>query len=186
MLEPVDVLELYKATGAYLEGHFLLASGQHSAKFLQSTTVMQFPQHAEAFGRAIAALFSEKPDFVIGPAMGGIVLAHETAKALGCRALFAEKELGGTMAIRSAFSIRAEERFIVVEDVMTTGGSLKKTIVAAEKAGARCVGIGCIIDRGLADLGDYPHPRALVKLEFPTYSPADCPLCRAGIPLEKV
>lgn len=183
MLEPVNVLELYKQTGAYLEGHFLLASGRHAPKFLQSTTVMQYPQHAEAFGRGIARFF-EKPDFVLGPAMGGIVLAHETAKALGCRALFAEKDGHGAMKLREAFKVKPNETFIAVEDVVTTGGSLIKAIRAAESHGAICVGIGCIINRGMAN---FSQPfKALLTLEFPSYPAEDCPLCHKGLSLEEV
>jgi orotate phosphoribosyltransferase len=191
MLQDVNVLDLYQQTGAYLEGHFLLASGRHAPKFLQSTTVMQHPHHAEAFGKGIAALFDVTPDFVIGPAMGGIVLAHETAKALaskhpGCRALFAEKDGHGSMMIREAFTVKPGETFIAVEDVVTTGGSLMKAVHAAERAGALCMGIGCIIDRGTAKLPEHLQFRALTRLEFPSYAPEDCPLCREKIPLVKI
>jgi orotate phosphoribosyltransferase len=181
----VNVLDLYQQTGGYLEGHFLLASGRHAAKFLQSTTVMQHPEHAEAFGQGLASLF-EKPDFVLGPAMGGVVLAHETAKALACRALFAEKDGPGEMKIREAFNIVQGETFIAVEDVVTTGGSLLKAIRAAEKLGARCVGIGCIINRGLATFSQELSFKALLTLEFPSYAADECPLCKQGIPLEEV
>jgi orotate phosphoribosyltransferase len=194
MLQSVNVLDLYKKTGAYLEGHFLLASGRHAPKFLQSTTVMQHPKHAEAFGQGIAALFADSdspPSFVIGPAMGGIVLAHETAKALaskhpGCRALFAEKDGHGGMTIREAFTVQKGETFIAVEDVVTTGGSLMKAVHAAEKAGATCIGIGCIIDRGTAKLPEHLTFKALVKLEFTSYAPEDCPSCKEKIPLVKI
>jgi orotate phosphoribosyltransferase len=186
MLKSVNVLDLYKETGAYLEGHFLLASGRHAPKFLQSTTVMQHPHHAETFGKGIAALFQTKPDFVIGPAIGGIVLAHEVAKALGCRALFAEKDGHGGMTIREAFVVRPAETFIAVEDVVTTGGSLMKAVHAAERAGAKCMGIGCIIDRGTAKLPGELTFKALAKLEFPSYAPEDCPLCKEKILLVKV
>jgi orotate phosphoribosyltransferase len=186
MLQGVNVLDLYQQTGAYLEGHFLLASGRHAPKFLQSTTVMQHPEHAEAFGKGITALFNAKPDFVIGPAMGGIVLAHEVAKTLGCRALFAEKDGHGGMMIREAFTVKAGETFIAVEDVVTTGGSLMKAVHAAERAGARCIGIGCIIDRGTAKLPEHLEFKSLVKLEFASYAPEDCPLCKEKIPLVKI
>jgi orotate phosphoribosyltransferase len=182
----VNVLELYQQTGAYLEGHFLLASGRHSPKFLQSTTVMQHPDHAETFGKGIASLFQEKPDFVIGPAMGGIVLAHEVAKTLGCRALFAEKDGHGGMTIREAFVVKPNETFIAVEDVVTTGGSLMKAVHAAERAGASCLGIGCILDRGTAKLPEHLTFKALARLEFPSYAPDDCPLCKEKIPLVKI
>lgn len=183
MLEPMDVLALYQRTGAYLEGHFLLASGRHSPKFLQSTTVMQHPEHAEALGAALAARFKElELSFVIGPAMGGVVLAHTVAKALGCRALFAEKMGKSQMMVRSAFKITPGERFLAVEDVITTGGSLRRAIRAAEEAGGHCADIGCIIDRMQSPLA----PRSLLRLEFPSYAPDACPLCQAGVPLEEV
>lgn len=178
----MDVLDLYKRTGAYLEGHFLLASGRHSPKFLQSLTVMQHPEHAEALGAALAEKFRGLDlDFVLGPAMGGVVLAHTVAKALGCRALFAEKA-GKGMMIREAFNVGAGERFLAVEDVITTGGSLRKAIRAAEDQGATCADIGCLIDRLQSPLA----PRSLLRLEFPSYTPDACPLCRAGVPLEAV
>ncbi|MGL4610609.1 MAG: orotate phosphoribosyltransferase [Trueperaceae bacterium] len=182
----MNVLDLYKTTGAYLEGHFLLASGRHSPKFLQSTTVIQHPEHAQGLGEAVAKLFQHKPDFVIGPQMGGVVLAHEVAKALGCRALFAEKDGGGGMMIREAFTVKPGETFIAVEDVMTTGGSLFKAIRATEHYGAICTGVGCIIDRGLSILPKELEVKALAVLEFPTYVPEECPLCKAKMPLVKV
>lgn len=179
----VNVLERYQATGAYLEGHFLLASGRHSAKFLQSTTVMQYPEHALAFGEALAQKLAPlQPDFVIGPAMGGVVLAFVVAKALGCRALFAEKDGQGGMLIREAFKLKPGETFVAVEDVVTTGASLQKAVAAAERAGTNCIGMACIIDRGLADLSLI----ALDKLVFPSYLAKDCPLCQAGHKLEEV
>lgn len=181
----MNVLELYQQTGAYLEGHFLLASGRHAPKFLQSTTVMQHPQYAETFGKGIASLF-EKPDFVLGPAMGGVVLAHETAKALGCRALFAEKDGQGGMKLREAFKVNPGETFIAVEDVVTTGGSLLKAIGAVEKLGAKCVGIGCIINRGMATFAQEIPFKALLTLEFPSYAANNCPLCQQGVALEEV
>lgn len=185
----MNVLQLYKDTGAYLEGHFLLASGRHSPKFLQSTTVMQYPQHVEAFGQGIAGLFHDlttPPDFVIGPAMGGIVLSHTVAKALGTRAIFAEKDGHGGMTIREAFVVKPGETFIAAEDVVTTGGSLYKAIQAAERAGAKCIGVGCIIDRGLSKLPAPLTLKSLEQLSFPTYAPDDCPLCKEKIPLVKV
>ena len=182
----MDILNLYRETGAYLEGHFLLASGRHSPKFLQSTTVVQYPQHAETIGAALAQKLNDTldtvPSFVLGPAMGGVVLAHTTAKALGCRALFAEKDGQGGMKIREAFEIKEGETFIAVEDVVTTGGSLQKSINAAEAEGGACVGIGCIIDRGSAEM----DLTALETLSFPTYPADACPLCAEDVPLEDI
>ncbi len=178
----MDVLDLYRQSGGFLEGHFLLASGRHSPKFLQSTTVFQYPERAEALGAALAAKFRGlNPDFVLGPAMGGVILAHTVARALGCRAIFAEKFSKG-MIIRDAFKVTPGERFLAVEDVITTGGSLRKAIRAAEGEGAECADVGCIIDR----LGSPLAPRSLLSLEFPTYDPGECPLCRDGVALEDV
>lgn len=183
----MDVLSLYRDAGAYLEGHFLLASGRHSEAFLQSTTLFQFPQHVEAVGAALAETFADvDAAFVIGPAMGGVVLAHTVARALGTRALFAEKDNRGQMMLREAFEVVPGERFIAVEDVMTTGGSLKKAIAAAEARGGVCVGVGCVIDRGLAEFSAGLEPRALARLDISTYPPDNCPLCDQNIPLEDV
>lgn len=188
----LDVLELYRRTGAYLEGHFLLASGRHSATFLQSTTVLQHPEYAERIGYALAArlqqnsLQGQQPDFVLGPAMGGVVLSYIVARALGCRALFAEKDTQGAMHIREAFRIGAGERFVAVEDVITTGGSLYRAVDAAQNVGAQCLGVGCIIDRGQSQLPANLAMTALMQLSFRSYAAEECPLCRADIPLEKI
>lgn len=183
----MNVLELYREAGACLEGHFLLASGQHSPTFLQSTRLLQHPDKAEAVGGALAEKLSDlAPSFVIGPAMGGVVLAFVVARALGCRALFAEKNGAGGMRVREAFEIVPGEPFVAVEDVLTTGGSLSKAIRAAEQAGGRCLATACIIDRGLAQFSGRLRPRSLARLEFPTYPPEACPLCRDGVPLEEV
>lgn len=183
----VDVLQMYRETGALLEGHFLLRSGRHSPMFLQSTTLLQHPLYAEAVGEGIAGLFEDlEVDFVIGPAMGGVVLAFVTAKHLGSRALFAEKEPQGGMYVRAGLTIRPGEKFLAVEDVITTGGSVKRAIEAARARGAECVAVGAIVDRsgGQADFG--VPLRVLTALEFPTYAAAECPLCQAGVPLQEV
>ncbi len=186
-MKAVDVLKLYQETGALLEGHFLLRSGRHSPRFLQSVTLLQHPFYAEAVGQALGNLFEElKLDFVIGPAMGGVVLAFVTAKALGVRALFAEKDGQGGMYIREGLSVHPGERFLAVEDVVTTGGSVQKTIQAAQAKGAHCLAVGAIVDRsgGRSEFG-VPF-RALAQLDFPTYAPASCPLCQRGLPLQEV
>lgn len=182
----MNVLEVYKEAGGYLEGHFLLASGRHSPKFLQSTTVLQYPDKAEKIGAALAAKFSASPDFVIGPAMGGVVLAFVTAGALGCRALFAEKDVSGGMRVREAFEIKPGETFVAVEDVVTTGGSLQKAIRAVQAYGATLLGTGCVIDRRPNEARAASPMVALEHLQFPTYSPDACPLCDAGVTLEHV
>lgn len=184
----MDILATYERTGAMRTGHFLLASGGHTDRFFQSATVMQFPDAARALGQAIAERWSsEAIDFVIGPAMGGVVLAAVTAQFLGVRALFAEKAGDGvTMFIRPGMTVRAGERFLAVEDVVTTGASVIKAIRAAESAGAVCVGLSSVIDRneGTTPFA-YPY-RPLTTLRVVTYDPDDCPLCRRGVPLEKI
>ena len=188
MLAFVNILDIYRQTGGYLEGHFLLASGRHAPVFLQSTTVMQYPQHTEAIGRALAAKLEldKTPDFVLGPAMGGVVLAYEVARHLKTRALFAEKDGGGGMKLRDAFSVDRGETFVAVEDVITTGGSLRKATKAALQAGATLLAGAVIIDRRSDDLRADWLLASLLQLPLETYSPDTCPLCKAGIPLEDV
>ena len=183
----MDVLELYRKTGALLEGHFLLRSGKHSPLFLQTAALLQHPLYAEAVGAALAAPFEdEEIDFVIGPAIGGVVLSFVVARALGARALFAEKTAAGGMTIRPGLEVNPGDRFIAVEDVVTTGASLKKALDAAVRAGGVPVGAAAVIDRsnGAARFG-VPF-EALARLEAPVYDPASCPLCKAGVPLKEV
>lgn len=183
----MDVLDLYRRTGALLEGHFLLRSGAHSSLFLQSAALLQHPLYAEAVGEALGKLFEEeKVDFVIGPALGGVVLAFVVAKALGARAIFAEKDGMGGMTLRRGLTVDPGDRFLAVEDVVTTGESVRKAIQAAEARGGVLVGVGAIVDRsgGKAAFG-VPF-RALVQLEVPQYPQEACPLCREGVSLEEV
>ncbi len=183
----MDVLDLYRKTGALLEGHFLLRSGYHSPFFLQSAALLQHPLYAEAVGQAIAERFEdERVDFVIGPAIGGVVLSFVVARALGARALFAEKTEGGGMTIRPGLEVKAGDRFLAVEDVVTTGGSLRRTIAAATSRGAVPVAAAAIVDRsgGAARFG-VPFA-ALARFDVPVYEPEGCPLCRAGTALEEV
>ena len=129
------LLELFQQTGALLEGHFQLSSGLHSSRYLQCALVLQYPEHAESIGRALALQFSEQPiDVVVAPAVGGIIVAHEVARALGVRAVFTERE-AGVMTLRRGFSLNRDEAVLVVEDVWTTGGSTRETIQVARAAG---------------------------------------------------
>jgi orotate phosphoribosyltransferase len=183
----VDVLELYRETGALLEGHFLLRSGKHSPVFLQTAALLQHPLYAEAIGEALAAHFeNERVDFVIGPAIGGVVLSFVVAKALGARALFAEKTPTGGMTIRPGLEIKPGDRFIAVEDVVTTGGSLRRALEAAVRARAVPVGAAAIIDRSGGDASFAVPFVSLARLDAPAYKPAECPLCKAGVSLEEV
>ena len=188
----MDIISLYQQAGAYHEGHFLLASGRHSPKFFQSTTVMQYPKYAELIGSALGQTLADlKPDFVLGPAMGGVVLSYLVAKNIGCRSLFAEKAVDEqgqkTMQIRDAFKIEAGQRFVAVEDVVTTGGSLLKAVRAAQAHGAICVGLGFIIDRRKEHLPLEGIPvRSLEQIYFDTYAPDQIPEWLAEIPLQEI
>ena len=185
-MEQNEALELYRRTGAYLEGHFRLSSGLHSPGYMQSALVLQTPAHAAALGSAIAAGVSHlRPTVVLSPALGGLIIGHEVARALGVRAIFAERAGGTSLTLRRGFSLDAEDRVLIVEDVFTTGKSTKETIVVARDAGADVVGAAAIVDRssGTIDFGVPSH--ALVRLDVPTYDPETCPLCAKGIPVEK-
>lgn len=179
-LAPEELIEIFEQKGALLTGHFLLSSGLHSEKYLQCALVLQYPDNAGRIGSAIADLFAnEKPGCVVGPAIGGIVIAQEVARALGVRAMFSERE-AGSMTLRRGFSVDKGERVLVVEDVITTGGSAREAVDALGKMGANVVGVGAIIDRsgGRADFGVPFKP--LARLEVKTFSEDECPLCRSG------
>ena len=183
----MDVLELYRRTGALLEGHFLLRSGMHSPFFLQSAALLQHPLYAEAVGEALGKLFEdEKVDFVIAPAIGGVVLSFVVAKALGARALFAEKDGRGGVPVREGPPVHPGGRGAAPGDGAARGAGVRKAIRAAEARGGVLVGVGAIVDRsgGRAAFG-VPF-RALLALEVPQYPEEACPLCREGVPLEEV
>jgi orotate phosphoribosyltransferase len=175
-----QVLDIYKKTGALLTGHFLLSSGLHSEQYLQSALVLQQPDIASKLCAALAEHFRDSDiEAVIAPALGGVFVSHETARALGVRALFAER-VNGELTLRRGFTIRPGERVLVVEDVITTGKSTKETIEVVKKSGGTVVAAGSLVDRsgGKADLG-VPY-KALVTLQVPAYPPESCPLCKAG------
>ena len=181
---------MYRTCGALHEGHFLLASGRHSPTFLQSTTVLQWPQLAGQLGEAIAGRVRDAglaPSFVIGPAMGGVTLAYEVARHLKARALFAEKDGKGGMTVRDAFQIAPQEPFLAVEDVLTTGGSVLKALGAARARGGVPLAVACIVDRR-----SQPGPLsgqpllALERLPFETYAPEELPAWLAARPLREI
>ncbi|HEY3457034.1 MAG TPA: orotate phosphoribosyltransferase [Bryobacteraceae bacterium] len=184
-------MALFEKTGAYLHGHFRLTSGLHSGEYLQCAKVLAHPQYAERLGRALSEkikslLDGAAIDVVVAPAMGGIVIGHEVARALGARSLFTERDAAtNAMALRRGFEILPGEKAIVVEDVITTGGSTKEVVDTVSASGAKVLAAGSIIDRsgGRADVG---VPRvALETLEAVAYQPEECPLCRQGLPLVK-
>lgn len=180
-----EVIELFKKYDAYKKGHFKLSSGLHSGYYLQCALVLAEPKVAAKLCGELAKKFKgKKIDLVVGPALGGIVVAYEVARALGVRGIFAERE-EGKMALRRGFKITPSEKVLVVEDVTTTGGSVKEVIGLARSYSAKIVGVGAIIDRsgGKAKFG-VPF-KTLAKLNIKTYHPQNCHLCKAGIPAAK-
>jgi len=175
-----QILEQFRQTDALLEGHFILSSNLHSPQYLQCALALQYPPDAAKFGRAIAEHFTnEKIGTVASPAIGGLIIGYEVAKALNVRFIWTERE-NGAMTLRRGFSVRERERILVVEDVITTGGSTRECIAALERRGAKVVGAASIIDRsnGAADVG---VPRvSLASLEVPSYKSENCPLCERG------
>jgi len=188
--QPVRVLDLFQQTGAYHKGHFRLTSGLHSPEYLQSAIVLSWPQHAETLGRELAsrilALLPQKDvALVISPALGGLIIGHEVARALGVPFLFTERDADRKMSLRRGFTLKHGDRVVVVEDVITTGGSTNEVIDIVRAAGAIPVAAGSIVDRsgGAVDLG---IPRAALEtLNVVAYPPEECPMCKAGQPIIK-
>ncbi len=188
--QPDRVLDLFRQTGAYLQGHFRLSSGLHSSGYLQSALVLQYPQYAELLGRSLASAVSRltagaPPGLVISPALGGLIIGHEVARAIGVRFLFTERDSDRRMSLRRGFTLSPGERAIVIEDVITTGGSTREVIEIVKAAGAEAIAAGSIIDRsgGAADLG---IPRAALEtLTVPSFEPERCPSCANGEPITK-
>ncbi|MEO8073199.1 MAG: orotate phosphoribosyltransferase [Acidobacteriota bacterium] len=175
-----QILEHFKETDALLEGHFILSSGLHSPKYLQCARALQFPMDAAKFGKAIAEHFTAaKIETVASPAIGGLIIGYEVAKALNVRFIWTERE-NGVMTLRRGFTVKENEKILVVEDVITTGGSTRECIEALEKNSAKVVGAASIIDRsnGAADVG--VKRIALASLDVSTYESEDCPMCAKG------
>jgi orotate phosphoribosyltransferase len=168
-----------------LEGHFLLTSGLHSPQYFQCAKVLQYPQHAQKLCWEIAYNYmSEKVNVVVGPALGGIIVAQEVARLINARAIFSERE-NGKMTLRRGFEIKSNERVLVVEDVVTTGGSINEVIGLAKEAGAQLVGVGFLVDRS-QDRIKFDVPKfSVIQMDVVTYQPDDCPLCKKNIPLVK-
>ena len=188
--QPDSVLELFNQTGAYLRGHFRLTSGLHSPEYLQCALVLQHPRHAGELGSQLAgAIRSLVPgaavDVVASPALGGVVIGYEVARALGARAIFTERDAAGKMILRRGFAIQAGETAVVIEDVVTTGGSTREVVEVVSAAGAKVIAAGSIIDRsgGKAEVG---APRvSLATLHVVAWPPENCPLCEQGTPVVK-
>ena len=175
-----DVLNIFRRVGALLEGHFKLSSGLHSPGYLQSALVLQYPREAETLGAALAeAVRPLTPDVVMSPALGGIVIGQEVARGLNVPAIFAERQ-DGALTLRRGFTLSPGARVLVVEDVVTTGGSTRETMDVATRAGGVVVGAASIIDRSGGNQGLSVPYSSLAQVAFPTYQPDACPLCAAG------
>ena len=176
-----EIVKLLEQVGAVRTGHFELSSGRHSATYIQCALVLEHPQHAEQLGRALADLFKEHSvACVVSPALGGILVGYEVARALGVRSLFVERDRSGQMALRRGFELKPGERVLVIEDVWTTGGSTRETIGVVEQEGGLAVASGAIIDRSGGRLELNVPAKALLELDVPSYEPDECPQCRAG------
>jgi orotate phosphoribosyltransferase len=181
-----DMLKIFRQTGTLESGHFVLTSGLHSPQYFQCARVLQYPRYAERIGKGIAERFRDQGvDAVIAPAIGGILVAHEVARALGnIRGMFAER-VNGRMKLRRGFALSPNERILVVEDVITTGGSVVEVLRLAREHGAAPLGVGAVVDRSGGNV-DFGLPFfALMTLDAVTYTPEECPLCRQGVPVTK-
>jgi orotate phosphoribosyltransferase len=184
-----ELLDVFRKSGALLEGHFRLTSGLHSPGYLQCALVLQHPQQASELGGRLADCTRHlRPTVVLSPALGGVVIGQEVGRALGVRAIFAERQ-DGALTLRRGFILGESDRVLVVEDVMTTGGSTRETVQVARTAGAQVVGAASIVDRGRASVSreaDLGVPFAtLLCIDLPTYEPDQCPLCAQGVPVVK-
>ena len=181
-----EVRALLVKAGAIMDGHFLLTSGLHSPHYVEKFNVLQHPAYTAQLCAAMAEKFKDAQiETVVGPVTGGILLAHETGKSLGTRAIFTER-VDGKMTFRRGFSLHKGERVLIVEDIVTTGGSIKEVIEVVKAAGAVPVAVSMLVDRsgGKADFGDVPAA-ALLTMDVETYAPESCPLCAKGIPMTK-
>ena len=182
---PSELEAELRATGALLEGHFLLSSGLHSSRYIQCMRLLQHPRLAERAGQAVAALYpGTRPSAVLSPALGGIVLGHEVARALGVRALFAERA-GEALDLRRGFEIAPGEEILLVEDVVTTGKSVRELAQVATRLGGHPLGVAALVDRSGGGLPADLPVRAVMALEVPTHHASSCPLCRSGTPAVK-
>ena len=185
MSEKNHILNIFKDTGALLKGHFILTSGKHSSRYFQCAKVLQYPEYLTAFSIMIADEFEDqKPDVVISPAIGGIVLGTEVGTQLGCRTIFSERK-NGAMVIRRGFNLERDEKVLIVEDVITTGGSVKEVMNLVEEANARILGIGVLVDRSNGDAKLHNNQYSIIKLKAESYHEDEIPDDLNAIPIQK-
>ncbi|KAB3534124.1 orotate phosphoribosyltransferase [Alkaliphilus pronyensis] len=180
MLNKERVLEIFKETNMLLEGHFLLTSGRHSNQYMQCARLLQYPWYTEEITAGLAEEFiNDNIDIVIGPAMGGIILAYELARKLKAINIFAERE-NGTMTLRRGFTIPKGARVLVAEDVITTGGSVRETIDIVKEHGGGLVGVALLVDRSNGKIDFGTKQRAALTTEVKSYTAEECPICKEG------
>jgi orotate phosphoribosyltransferase len=185
MTEP-EVLQIFRDTHALLDGHFLLRSGQHSRQYFQCALVLQHPRIAERLcGELAAKLKNTGAETVISPALGGLFIGHEVARALNSRHIFVEKNASGKLELRRNFQVAPGEKMLVVEDVVTKGGRVRETIDIVRSLGGEVVGAGALVDRSAGKVNLGLRLESLLVLPIETFEPATCPLCKAGTPLVK-
>ncbi len=181
-----EVLNLLEQCGALLEGHFLLSSGKHSSRYVQCALALQAPRICAKLCADLAEHWHDKKvDVVVGPALGGIVLAYELARHLGARGIFMERPSGGNLTLRRGFTIDPNEKVLVAEDVMTTGCSVKEVMERIRAIGAEIVGVAAIVDRSAGKVNMGCQTESCVQLEIPAYDPDSCSLCEKGVPAVK-
>lgn len=184
-MRPSEVARLFKECGAWQDGHFQLSSGQHSREYLQCATVLQYPTLASRVCESLSERFiTDEITCVAGPALGGILVAHELARHLGVRSVFAER-VDGKLQFRRTFQLSPNDRVLAVEDVITTGGSVEEMIQVIRDAGAEVVGVGTLVDRSGGWVSFDVKYHALMSLALKTFDPTSCPLCKEGIPMTK-
>ena len=182
-MRPSEVMRLFQGCGAWLEGHFVLSSGLHSREYLQCALILQHPTLAARACQALAQRFlSDEVTCVAGPALGGILVAYETARQMGVRSVFAERQ-DGKLQMRRGFQVGPKDQVLVVEDVVTTGGSVEELIALIRGTGADVVGVGALVDRSSGWVSFDVKYHALLSLDLKTFPPEGCPLCKEGIPV---
>lgn len=180
MLSQEEAISIFTRSGALMEGHFKLTSGRHSNRYMQCAQVLQYPQFTEQLAAHIAENFAaDKIDVVIGPAMGGIIVAYEVARQLKVPGIFCERE-NGQMALRRGFTLQPGRRVLVVEDVVTTGGSVVEVMEIVRATGAEVVGVGVLVDRSAGKVDFGVRKEAVLTMDIESWPPDDCPLCREG------
>ncbi len=184
MLTKKEIEEILEKTGVMNTGHFLLTSGRHSDKYMQVSRIFEYPEYAEALCKELPSKFGEKPDIVIGPAIGAIQMSYETARQFGARCFFAERE-EGVMTLRRGFHIEEGKKVLVVEDVITTGGTVREVIDLVKKAGGVVIGVASVVDRSMGKV-DFGVPfKAVYSADIKSWEPDECELCKKGIPFIK-